>query len=70
MALNGKYPFGYRDTLQWGRAQVSAEMIGPWFHPVAEMLASMGPRSGERGNLTQAQTSMRFMWSFNGAALR
>ena len=37
--------------LQWGRAQVSAEIPFLGRYLGLDRLASMGPRSGERGNL-------------------
>src|ERR1041385_8760736 len=35
--------------LQWGRAHVSAESCGIGFHAASSSIASMGPRSRERG---------------------
>src|SRR6184192_4211844 len=53
--------------LQWGRALVSAEIIDKLELASAPRLASMGPRSGERGNqgISSLRTSMGTR--FNGA---
>src|SRR5579883_261650 len=51
--------------LQWGRAQVSAEIQShEWHHHNADG-PSMGPRSGERGNLnevTKARMAFFLQW--------
>src|SRR5258706_537352 len=43
----------FRALLQWGRAQVSAEMAYPHGSATEDRGASMGPRSGERGNVPE-----------------
>src|SRR5437667_11231997 len=37
-------------ALQWGRAQMSTEMSVASSHPAVLIVASMGPRSNDRGN--------------------
>ena len=39
--------------LQWGRAPVNAEMARALINGVSEHVASMGPRSCERGNMKE-----------------
>ncbi len=56
--------------LQWGRAQVSAEIV-PIRAAVPRLRnASMGPRSGERGNNAGRDKIFFLLAGFNGAALR
>ncbi len=57
-------------VLQWGRAPMSAEIPGvPALHS-GHGVASMGPRSDERGNLIGCGRNRYKTLSFNGAALR
>ncbi len=41
-------------VLQWGRGQVTAEMLGRSYASIRSYEASMGPRSGDRGNHADA----------------
>src|SRR5581483_5594542 len=50
---------------QWGRARMSAEMTIPRVVPTAGIVASMGPRSDERGNQPMqlsASGSFKLQW--------
>ena len=58
------------NTLQWGRAQMSAEIQSTLPTSSATSFASMGPRSDERGNMTMEANDPSGVLSFNGAALR
>ncbi len=48
--VDGRNALSAEDALQWGRAQMSAEMRSSLFLRSLEPLPSMGPRSDERGN--------------------
>jgi len=56
-------------SLQWGRAHVSAETNDLDAELVKQKLASMGPRSRERGNRMSRLVPGRLRPGFNGAAL-
>ena len=60
-----------KPMLQWGRARVSAEMRQTRNNEYANIyfLASMGPRSCERGNLLVPRGRTAGRCGFNGAAL-
>ncbi len=56
-------------ALQWGRDLVIAEiacMVDTWF---GGRLASMGPRSGDRGNASDVRALRAISRGFNGAAI-
>src|SRR5581483_9346620 len=55
--------------LQWGRARASAEIRRPLQRRKRLIVASMGPRSCERGNDPELRDDLRKPESFNGAAL-
>ncbi len=55
--------------LQWGRALMSAEMMSRSARRQQRSLASMGPRSDERGNRHGALIPPPWYGRFNGAAL-
>ncbi len=55
--------------LQWGRAHSSAEIVLKRKCSVLKKLASMGPRSFERGNTQNGAPRATRSRSFNGAAL-
>ena len=57
-------------TLQWGRAQMSAEMAQKNYRTLYQSRTSMGPRSDERGNAQAAACAAGRQVDFNGAALR
>ncbi len=59
-----------RQYLQWGRAQMSAEMNLRGADLTAAILPSMGPRSDERGNAGIRRQLPPNNSAFNGAALR
>ena len=56
--------------LQWGRAQMSAEILEEGVRLLREAHASMGPRSDERGNSIMLCNPVDRCFGFNGAALR
>ena len=58
------------ERLQWGRAQMSAEITAGRKSGGVKGSASMGPRSNERGNKEQYLLLVPFDLSFNGAALK
>src|SRR5579884_2767892 len=55
--------------LQWGRARASAEIVSEIVSKTERTIASMGPRSCERGNAPGARWARWNGRSFNGAAL-
>jgi hypothetical protein len=56
--------------LQWGRAQMNAEMAFPPIRVSTCKMASMGPRLEERGNNRGSIRASTLTIRFNGAALR
>ncbi len=56
--------------LQWGRGQVTAEMHQRKRVAAKDSPASMGPRSGDRGNGSAPRIAGTFSLGFNGAAVR
>ena len=65
----------YRDSLgrlgrlQWGRDQLIAEIPRRACPTVRRRLASMGPRSADRGNNRCRSMALRTLERFNGAAI-
>ncbi len=55
--------------LQWGRAHVSAEGRSIYHRMRSNRLASMGPRSRERGGTARLMLIVLTCSCFNGAAL-
>ena len=60
---------GNLTMLQWGRDQLIAEIFQVDGVRVAHALASMGPRSTDRGNFRRSRSHIRAVSSFNGAAI-
>jgi len=59
---------GHGLRLQWGRVLMNAEMAEGIGKGKAGRVASMGPRSYERGNVHLIQPTINVSYSFNGAA--
>ena len=58
----------FRRTLQWGRVRANAESCGPVGGSDARPVASMGPRSCERGKWSFLKPEATIATGFNGAA--
>ena len=56
-------------ALQWGRGHVTAESKTAWVSDLAYLLASMGPRSRDRGINGRVAGRRKGRGSFNGAAV-
>jgi len=55
--------------LQWGRDQLIAEFHEVYDHSDKSKIASMGPRSADRGIFIQQKHTKETHVSFNGAAI-
>src|ERR1019366_3112879 len=60
---------GCSEWLQWGRDQLIAEFAPPPFAPCVSIVASMGPRSVDRGIAWPREFAAKPHPCFNGAAI-